>query len=60
MFELISPGDVPMLSDRDGSIVAVRVKEPLKVLVTVVVDELGLAMVELALAPPVPPLIGGK
>lgn len=60
VFELISPGGVSMASDSDGSMVAVRVKKPLKVLVTVMVVELGLATVGPVLAPPVPPLIGGK
>lgn len=60
MFEPRSPGGLPLPSKRDGSMVLVRVKEPLTVLATRVTDELKLATRELALATPVPLLIGGK
>lgn len=60
MFDVPDPDGLLLLSNKDGSMVLVRVKELLNVLVTRATDELELATLELALATPVPMLIGGK
>lgn len=60
MSEPLVPERLPLLGNRDGLMTVVRVKEPLTVLTTCVTDELELATTELALATPVPLLIGGK
>lgn len=58
IFGLIGPSELPLLSNRDESMVLVRVREMLKVLATLAIDVL--ARIELALSPSVPLLIGGK